>query len=70
MVRSTEAIKTHFFSAIRAFTQLELMRAEELIENWYGLQRNLSLQVARDFILEHLKQKVGLKTHSQFSVNA
>lgn len=35
MVRTTEAIKTHFFSAIRAFTQLELMRAEELIENWY-----------------------------------
>lgn len=31
MVRTTEAIKTHFFSAIRAFTQLELMRAEELI---------------------------------------
>ena len=58
MVRTTEAIKTHFFSAIRAFTQLELMRAEELIENWYELQRNLSLQVARDFILEHLSQKL------------
>jgi hypothetical protein len=60
MVRTTEAIKTHFFSAIRAFTQLELMRAEELIENWYELQRNLSLKVARDFILEHLSQKLGL----------
>ncbi len=60
MVRTTEAIKTHFFSAIRAFTQLELMRADELIENWYELQRNLSLQVARDFILEHLSQNLGL----------
>lgn len=60
MVRTTEAIRTHFFSAIRAFTQLELMRSEELIENWYELQRNLSLQVARDFILEHLSQKLGL----------
>ncbi len=70
MVRTTEAIETHFFSAIRAFTQLELMRAEELIENWYELQRNLSLQVARDFILEHLKQKVNLNTHGQLSVNA
>ena len=69
-VRTTEAIKTHFFSAIRAFTQLELMRAEELIENWYELQRNLSLQVARDFILEHLKQQVGLNAHSPFPVNA
>ncbi len=60
MVRTSEAIRTHFFSAIRAFTQLELMRVEELIENWYELQRNLSLQVARDFILEHLSQKLGL----------
>ncbi|WP_320073225.1 transposase [Nostoc sp. MG11] len=58
MVRTTKAIRTHFFSAIRAFTQLELMRAEELIENWYELQKNLSLQVARDFILEHLSQKL------------
>lgn len=70
MVRTTEAIRTHFFSAIRAFTQLELMRTEELIENWYEIQRNLSLQVAHDFILEHLKQKVGLTAYSQFSVNA
>lgn len=60
MVRTTDAIKTHFFSAIRAFTQLELMRSEELIENWYEIQRNLSLRVARDFILEHLTQKSGL----------
>jgi uncharacterized protein YlbG (UPF0298 family) len=60
MVRTTEAIKTHFFSAIRAFTQLELMRSEDLIENWYEIQRNLSLQVARDFILEHLTQKLNL----------
>lgn len=60
MVRATETIRTHFFSAIRAFTQLELMRSEDLIENWYELQRNLSLQVAREFILEHLTQKFGL----------
>jgi hypothetical protein len=70
MVRTTEAIRTHFFSAIRAFTQLELMRAKELIENWYQIQRNLSLQVARDFILEHLKQKVELNAHSHLSVSA
>ncbi len=60
MVRTSEAIKTHFFSTIRAFTQLELMRSEDLIENWYEVQRNLSLQVARDFILEHLTQKLSL----------
>jgi len=38
------------------------MRAEELIENWYEVQRE-SLQVARDFILEHLKSKVRLDAH-------
>lgn len=70
MVRTTVAISNHFFSAIRAFTQLELMRAKELAKNWYELQRHLSLQVARDFILEHLKQKVGLNTHGQLPVNA
>jgi uncharacterized protein YlbG (UPF0298 family) len=70
MVRTTDAIKTHFFSAIRAFTQLELMRTEALIENWYQVQRNLSLQVARDFILEHLKNRLGLHAYNQNSVNA
>ena len=70
MVRTTEAIYTHLFSAIRAFTQLELMRAEELIKNWYELQRNLSLRVARDFILEYQKKKVGLNTQNLASVNA
>jgi|GEM_PF-4661969 len=30
----------------------------------------LNFQVARDFILEHLAQKVGLNAHSQISVNA
>ncbi len=64
MVRTSEAIKTHFFS------QLELMRTEELIENWYEVQRNLSLQVARHFILEHLEQRVGFNTRNQIFVNA
>jgi hypothetical protein len=26
------------------------MRAEQLIDNWYELQRNLSLQIAREFM--------------------
>lgn len=62
MVRTTEAIKNHIFCSIRAFTQLEFMRAEEILENWYEVQRNLYLQVARGFIMEHLTQKLGL-TH-------
>lgn len=71
MVRMTEAIKTHIFCSIHAFTQLELMRTKELIENWYELQRNLYLQVARQFILEHLTQKLTLlRTQNAISVNA
>jgi len=61
MVRSSPAIVTHFFCLIRAFVQLELMRAEALIDNWYEIQINLLLEVARDFILHYLNQKVGLK---------
>lgn len=64
MVRTSEAIHTHFFCAIRAFTQLELMRASELIKNWYEVQRTLYLKVAREFILEHLKQKIELPAHN------
>ena len=33
-----------------------------MIDIWYEIQRNFSLQVARDFILNYLNQKVGLKT--------
>jgi hypothetical protein len=61
LVRTKPAILNHFFCSIRAFVQLELMRAEALIDNWYEIQRNLSIQVARDFILNYLEQKVGLK---------
>ena len=57
-VRTTEAILTHLFCLVRAFIQLELIRAEELIDNWYEIQRNLSLEVARDFILNYLNQKL------------
>jgi hypothetical protein len=61
MVRSSPAIVTHFFCSILDLVQLELMRAEALIDNWYEIQKNLSLEVARDFILHYLNQKVGLK---------
>lgn len=70
MVRTSEAIKTHIYCSIRAFTHLELMRAEDLIENWYEVQRNLYIQVAKEFILEHLKKKVRHEAHCQLSVNA
>jgi hypothetical protein len=70
MVRQSPAICTHIFCAIRAFTQLELMRAEDLIKNWYEIQRHLYLKVGRDFIVLHLSEKVNRHAHSSFSVNA
>ncbi|WP_071905640.1 IS701 family transposase [Crocosphaera watsonii WH 8501] len=53
-VRTTKAIVTHIFCSLRAFCQLELMRIKATIESWYSLQRELSLKVAREFILEQL----------------
>lgn len=62
LVRTSEAILTHFFCSIRAFTHLELMRAQQIIASWYEPQRNLYTQVARDFILDNLSQKIRFKT--------
>ncbi len=70
MVRTTDAILNHFFCSIRAFTQLELMRTGDLIENWYEVQRNLYIQIAREFIIEHLKPQVGGHAHNLLPVNA
>ncbi|MEM9543533.1 MAG: IS701 family transposase, partial [Cyanobacteria bacterium P01_E01_bin.42] len=53
MVRKAEAVKTHFFCSLRAFCQLELMRIQEQIESWYEPQRNLYLQVTREYIVQH-----------------
>ena len=52
-VRDTQAIKTHIFCAIRAFTQLEFMRVENLISNWYEVQRSLFKEVIREYIVEN-----------------
>ena len=70
MVRITEAIETHIFCVIRAFAQLELMRIGEVIEHWYGVQRNLYLPVVRDFILQRLPQKSSDNPRHPTFVNA
>lgn len=49
-VRNTQAIKNHIFCAISAFVKLELMRANNLIGNWYEIQKNLFLEVLQNFI--------------------
>lgn len=59
-VRKTESIITHVFCSLRAFCQLELMRIQATVESWYSLQRELSLKVAREFILEQLSSSASL----------
>lgn len=56
-VRKTQAIFTHIFCSLRAFCQLELMRVSETIENWYEVQRNLYIEVARRFITNNFHPK-------------
>ena len=58
-VRKTESIITHVFCSLRAFCQLELMRIQATIESWYSLHRELSLKVAREFILEQLSNSAS-----------
>ena len=57
-VRKNTAILTHIFCSLRAFCQLELMRVKETIETWYEMQRNLYLEVAKQFIIENFPQKL------------
>jgi hypothetical protein len=53
-----------------AWGQYPSLMVDESVDIWYEIQRNLSLQVTRDFILEYLTQKLGLTAQSQFSDNA
>lgn len=54
-VRESRAIKTHIFCAIRCFVQLEFLRFNEHIINWYELKRNLFNKVIRSFIIHNLE---------------
>jgi len=70
MVRDTEAIRNHIFCSIRAFVQLEFMRVENLISNWYEVQRNLFKEAIRGYILENRVQAVRANSHQCLPVNA
>ena len=54
MVRDSQAIKTHIFCSLQAFVRLEKMRSENIISNWYEVQRNLFTLVVRDYIVDNL----------------
>ncbi len=54
MVRDSQAIKTQIFCSLQASVRLEKMRSENIISNWFELQRNLFTLVVRDYIVESL----------------
>ena len=58
MVRDTCAIKTHIFCSLQAFVKLEFMRSENIISNWYEVQRNLFTSVVREHIFANLRKDV------------
>ncbi|ACK74020.1 transposase IS701 family protein (plasmid) [Gloeothece citriformis PCC 7424] len=60
LVRTSQAIANHIFCSLRAFCQLELMRIQETIENWYEIQRELYLKVAREFIIKRAQEQKAL----------
>jgi hypothetical protein len=54
MVRHSQGIKTQIFCWLQGFVRLEKMCSENIISNWYELQRNLFTLVVRDYIVENL----------------
>lgn len=59
-VRDEQAIRNHFFCALRAFCRLQTMRVEGLIENLYEVSRQLFIPVIRQFILENLTESISV----------
>jgi hypothetical protein len=50
-VRTSSAIKTHLFGALRAFIRLSALVRDNLLDSFYSLHRQLFLQAQREFIL-------------------
>ena len=53
-VRDEQAIRNHFFCALRAFCKLQTLCIGGLINNCYEISRRLFVPVIRQFILENL----------------
>jgi hypothetical protein len=68
-VRDSYAINTHIFSSLQAFVRLKIKRSEQIISNWYEVQRNLFTSVVREYILDNLTlsgSAAGLLTLGSF----
>ena len=59
-IRTESGIRTHLFCALQAFSQLQTMKVEGLIDNLYQVSRQLFVPVIRQFITENLPQAVAL----------
>lgn len=57
-VRRENPIKNHIFCALKAFLRLEFMRFDNIIPHWYDLQKNLFVQVIKNFITGSEKYQV------------
>lgn len=53
-VRNEQAIRNHFFCALRAFCKLQTLCINGLINNCYEISRQLFVPVIRQFILENV----------------
>jgi Transposase DDE domain len=51
-VRRKRMVMNHIFCAIGAFVRLEFLRAKQAIDNWYQVQRDLFMDVIKQFILK------------------
>ena len=56
--RTESALRTHSFCTLQAFSKLQTMRVEGLIENLYQVPRQLFVPVIRQFILETLSKPI------------
>ena len=58
-VRTESGVRTHLFCALQAFSQLQTMRVEGLIDNLYQVSRQLFVPVIRQFIVKNLPQSLA-----------
>ena len=59
-VRNQQAIRNHFFCALRAFGKLQTMRMGGAIDNLYQVLRQLFIPVIRQFILKGLPEPASV----------
>jgi hypothetical protein len=52
-VRTEQAIRNHFYCALRAFVKLQSLCIQGVIGNCYEISRNLCIPVIRQFIRQH-----------------